>query len=144
MQKSEEKGIKQQFLEKLKELDALQLPREHYLIWGSGPLAIREIRLARDIDIVVSQELWKSLTQKYAVQGEKKNLIRVGCLEIWNDCLNLTDKIDEMLQAREVIEGYPFMNLRYTIEWKKFWNHEKDKVDLPLIERYLQARNKMP
>lgn len=49
-------SIKNQFLEKLKELKKLNLPEDQYIIWGSGVLAIRGIRDASDIDIIVSKD----------------------------------------------------------------------------------------
>jgi hypothetical protein len=129
--------MKTQFLEKLKEIDQLRLPREHYLIWGSGPLAVREIRPANDVDLLVSKELWDELTKKFPTQLGRQNVIRIGGLEIWSDCLNLTDKIDEMLRNSDLIEGYPFMKLCYTIQWKEVYNRKKDCDDILMIKNFL-------
>ena len=49
------------FLKKLKALDDLKLPQNDYAITGSGPLAIRNIRQAQDIDILVRKTLWQDL-----------------------------------------------------------------------------------
>ena len=40
-----------------------------------------------------------------------------------------------------MIEGLPFVQLKYIIEWKKLFGREKDKKDLQLIEQY-QSENK--
>lgn len=134
----EDKIIKNQFLEQLEELKTLNLPEDQYIIWGSGVLAIRGIREASDVDIIVSKNCWNNLIKKYPVQGSKLNLLKIGNIEIWKDCMNLTDKVDQMIIDKDIIEGYPFMKLEYTIEWKTFLNREKDKKDILLLEKILK------
>ncbi len=134
----EDAFIKNHFLEQLKELKTLNLPEDQYIIWGSGVLAIRGLRKASDVDIVVSKNCWDNLMKKYSPQGKKQNVIKVGNIEIWNDLMNLTDIIDQMIINKDLIEGYPFMKVKYTIEWKKFLNREKDKKDILLLEKLLK------
>jgi hypothetical protein len=129
--------IKQRFLEQLKNLKQLILPKNQYLIWGSGPLAIREIRDSQDIDLIISNQLWKSLIHDYPLSS--KNMIRIGNIEIWQDCLNLSYKIEDMVSHPDIIENFPFMTLSDTIEWKKFMNREKDLKDIALIQDYLKT-----
>lgn len=62
--------ISQTYLQSLNDLLDLSLPNENYLIWESGPLAIRGVREARDIDLLVTKDLWKQLAAIYPVQGE--------------------------------------------------------------------------
>ncbi len=50
-----------------KELD---LPLGQYVISGSGPMGIRNIKAIGDIDIIVTQKLWKILSEKYEVSEE--------------------------------------------------------------------------
>ncbi len=126
----------------LKQIDQLQLPIGQFTIWGSGPLAIRNLREAHDIDIIVKWNLWENLSKKYEVEGPKKNVIRIMDMEIFNDCLNITDKLDEIIDNSEIIEGYPFMPLSYVIEWKKYYNREKDHNDIALIKEYLKKNKK--
>lgn len=128
------------FLDKLKVLKSLDLLEDQYLIWGSGPLAIRKLREARDIDIVVTKKLWVELAKKHPIVGSKKNLIRIDDIEIWSDLLNLTDRLESIIADREIIEGFPFMKLSYTLEWKRFWNSKKDSKDIELIENYLEKK----
>lgn len=122
--------IKRQFLGQLRELQDLHLPP--YLIWGSGPLAIRGLRKSHDIDLLVSKQAWNQLIKSYPPATEK--MIRIRKIEIWNDCLNLTDRIDEMIAHADWIEGFPFMTLSDTIAWKNFLHREKDLKDIALIE----------
>ena len=124
--------IKQSFVELLKSLEELNLPKNQYLIWGSGPLAIRGIRESRDIDLIVSKQLWDHLEC-----SQTRKMIQRGNIEIWNDCLNLSHKIEQMISHPDMIYGFPFMTLTDTIEWKRFMNRGKDLNDIALIESYL-------
>jgi hypothetical protein len=46
------------FAEQLNELRKLNLPRDGFVICGSGPLAVRGIRDSHDVDLVVKKKLW--------------------------------------------------------------------------------------
>ena len=132
--------MKNIFRDNLYQIDQLKLPLKKYAIWGSGPLAIRNLRKAHDIDIVVKRDLWEELSNKYWVEGPKHNVIRIGDMEIWNDCLNLSNKLEEIINSAEIIEGYPFMKLSYVVEWKKYYNRDKDLHDIELIKQYLKNK----
>ncbi len=95
------------------------------------------MRKANDIDIIVSKNCWNQLLKKHTPLGKKKNIIRIGNIEIWNDCMNLTDKIDQMISDKDIIEGYPFMKIKYTIEWNQFLNREKDIRDIEILTKLL-------
>ncbi len=127
------------FQKKLEELDHLNLPKKDYAITGSGPLAIRNIREADDVDVVVRKELWEKLIKKYTPFDERRILI--GNIEIWGDFINLTHRMDEVINNSELIEGYPFVTLQDTLSWKKFLNREKDQKDITLVETYLQKES---
>ena len=127
--------MKGKFLQKLKELEQLHLPKKDYAITGSGPLAIRNIREADDVDILVKKHIWKNLITRYPPYDEKH--IRIGNIEIWGDFINLTERMNEVIESSEIIEGYPFVSLLDTLSWKRFLNREKDKNDIALIAQYL-------
>jgi len=131
-------NAKTQYLNKLKALDALSLEMGTYAITGGGPLAIRNLRGADDVDIVVIRDVFDELSKKYVPYDE--NHIRIGVIEVWGDFINLTERMDEAIASSEWIEGYPFVSLEDTLSWKKFLNREKDQKDIALIEAYLQNR----
>lgn len=130
-------AIRAAYVEKLEALKGLDLPEGQYLIWGSGPLAIRGLREGRDVDLVVTEKYWRQLIQKHPVEGEKKNRIDLGNVEIWSDLMNLTDIIDEMIANCDWFEGQPFMKLSYVVRWKKWLGREKDLRDVKVIKEYL-------
>jgi len=121
----------------LKELEQLNLPAGKFAIFGSGPMAVRGIRESNDIDIIAKQDVWDDLVKKYpdALNGEPPHL-EIGNIEVYIHWLNLTDKIDEMIDNAEIIANFPYVQLKYVVEWKKVANREKDVRDLELIEKY--------
>ncbi|NGX31432.1 MAG: hypothetical protein K940chlam8_00800 [Chlamydiae bacterium] len=125
------------FLKRLEEVDRLQLPKGGYVIGGSGPLAIRGIRDAVDIDVLVKKQVWDALNFQYTPE---KNYLCIGSVEIGYEFLNLSPILNEVIDNADIIEGYPFISLKHTILWKKHLNREKDQKDIALIEKY-QARS---
>lgn len=128
-----------EFLQSLQVLAPLQLPIGSYIIAGSGPLAIRNIRRAVDIDILVNAHLWTILEAKYEVSGAKQNLISIGKIEIWKDWMTLTEQIDEMIKNCDLIDGFPFMKLEYVVTWKEHFGRNKDLQDIELINTFLES-----
>ena len=61
----------------LKELAKLNLPKDKFVIFGSGPMAIRGIRNSEDLDILVKEDLWKELSNKYPLYDTKKPSIKI-------------------------------------------------------------------
>jgi hypothetical protein len=129
----------------IEELTGLNLPSGQYAIFGSGPLAIRNLRDAGDIDIIVTQELWEKLakthpqTVKETIKGPVTS-INIGHLEIYRDWLNLTPKIKELIETADIINNLPFVKLEYVIEWKTYMGRDKDKNDLKLIKTHLNSK----
>ncbi len=68
----------------LDELEKLNLPKGKFSIFGSGPLAIRGLRENKDLDILVTHNLWYKLAKKYPVvlKPERPPLIFIGHIQI--------------------------------------------------------------
>ncbi|MBN2478754.1 MAG: hypothetical protein JXA94_00845 [Parachlamydiales bacterium] len=124
------------FIEQIKNLN---LEPQKWAVCGSGPMAIRNLRKARDVDIIVKKTLWLKLIQNHKIGGPRNNLIQIGDIEIWNDWMELTNKLDEMIDTADFIEGLPFVRLKYIYKWKGFFGRrEKDLEDIKLIEEFLK------
>ncbi|MFH1522197.1 MAG: tRNA pseudouridine(55) synthase TruB [Patescibacteria group bacterium] len=127
-------------LKYLEELKALNLPKGRYALFGSTPLAIRNIRSNHDIDIIVKKDLWPNLIKKYPKRIKKQPIcIKLDGIEIFKDWLNLSNKVEEMIDNAEIIDGLPFVKLNYLLEWKEYMDREKDKKDIKLVKKYLKA-----
>lgn len=121
------------FIEQLK---ALNLPQGSYAIFGSGPLAVRGIRDAKDLDIVVRKDVWDELAEKYP-KNEKGNGLQIGDIEAFDSWSPWFEDPNMLIDTAEIIDGLPFVRLEHVVSWKKAMGREKDLNDLQLIEKFL-------
>ena len=124
-----------QFLEQLK---ALNLPTDKFAIFGSGPMAIRSIRETRDLDIIVTPDLWEILSKEHAASPDKFGCIQIGDIEIYNHWGVWFQNMTELINEADVIDGLKYVKLERVLEWKKAFNREKDKKDIELINNFLK------
>ncbi len=119
------------------ELKLLNLPPGKFAIFGSGPMAVRGIRNSADLDIIVKQDLWQALVIKFPLALQHNpTCLEIGNIQIYKDWLELSDRIDEMIDSAEIIKGFPFVQLKYVVQWKKQFGREKDIKDIELIQKY--------
>ena len=125
------------FLDELKELN---LPKGKYAIFGSGPIAIRGLRDAHDLDVIVKNSVYQDLCNRYSknVVLSPVNCIQLNNLEITNIWLNSREKINEMIDTAETIQGFPFVRLKYLLKYKKQMGRKKDLEDIKLVKKYLK------
>ncbi|MCJ7793272.1 MAG: zinc ABC transporter substrate-binding protein [Candidatus Marinimicrobia bacterium] len=126
----------------LKELEALNLPKDKFAIFGSGPLGIRGIREVNDLDLVVLPELWQELAERYPVKKIKLDPKRYKAfltknIEVASKPM-LGFEARKMIESADIINGIRFVNLETTIEWKKKAGREVDLRDIKLIKAYLK------
>jgi len=114
------------------------LPTDQYAVFGSGPLAIRNLRSNEDIDIIVTDELWQTLMDKY--KPNKKGFLEVGVIEILNHWEPYFDKSEPLIKNADFIEGIPFVKLEHIKSWKERMGREKDLNDVKLIDDYLKQQ----
>ncbi len=129
---------KQEIINKVRELN---LPQGLYIVFGSAPLAIRGIRDANDIDLLVSEEVFNSLRSAGWKQIEKgpsdKPLVK-GDYEAhqnWNFS-SYKPTLKHLLQSAELEEGIPFASLDEVRKWKFASGRPKDLIDIELIDTY--------
>src|SRR3989344_6235338 len=103
----------------LDELKSLNLPAGKFAIFGSGPMAVREIRQSNDLDIIVKQDLWNALLSQYPDSLHQNPIcLKIGNIEVYKDWLELSDKVDEMIDTAETIANFAFVRLKYVVKWK--------------------------
>lgn len=118
-----------------KQVDKLKLPGDQFAIFGSGPLSVRNLRSANDIDLVAKDQLWNVLSNQYPVLNKK--LIRIGLIEIYKDWKPWFNNINALIDSADIINQYRNVKLDYLLKWKKEMNRKKDKEDLQIIIEYL-------
>jgi hypothetical protein len=127
--------------ERVKELG---LPTGSYAVFGSGPMAVRGMREAKDIDIIITSELFRKLKQDdtwkaEALRDHHEVLNRDG-VSLFDSWAPDSWDIPAMIKEADVIEGVPFVKLETVLEWKKIRDLPKDKEDIVMIEKYLKDR----
>jgi hypothetical protein len=118
----------------LQELKELNLPKGHFVVFGSGPIALRGIRPNQDLDLLVSKELFKEMRKKYPQQAMGKE-IRIGNISFYQDWPGVTNP-EEVIRNAHVVGEIPFARLEHVIKWKKKGKIPKDKQDVELLKEY--------
>jgi hypothetical protein len=133
--------INKQLFRNLRELN---LPLGEYVVFGSGPMGIRNLRDMHDIDLIVTQDLFDQF--KNNPDWETKDIYEN------NDCFCglINRKLDiemftkwytewdtrKLIKEAEMIDGLPFVKLEYVVQWKKQFASEKDLRDVELVKRF--------
>src|SRR5512133_3509341 len=107
------------------ELRALNLPINEYIVVASGPLGIRDLRQMSDVDILVSDELWNDLENKYdkfteheAVKLRLSENVEAMCQASFGARNPDSPSSAEQIAEREIISGLPFQNIKTTLYFK--------------------------
>ena len=126
--------MSKRFNKLLREFKKLKLPDGQYAIFGSGPLAVRGIRKAQDLDIVVTAGLYRKLLRNYPKA-------RRGCIQIGNiEILHTGRYSKKVIEKAEIIQAFRFTRLGDLKIEKKKMGREKDFEDIELINYYLKGQ----
>ncbi len=97
----------------------MELPIGEYALFGSAPLGIRALRDCRDIDIIITEDLWN----KYRSKKWKIKTMPHGSKYLWNDGVELWKDwypgkwdIQKLIDEAEMIDGLPFVKLEYVLK----------------------------
>lgn len=128
------------------EINKLNLPKDHFMIVGSGIMSIKGIRNSHDLDLVISEELFEKL--KTSSDWQLKLWTKTGIGREWlkNDIADLVvdmrigDEIYDLERLKsegEKIDDMWFLSLKQLIEFKRVYGRQKDFDDIEMIEKYL-------
>ncbi|MFH1585248.1 MAG: hypothetical protein ABIB79_00590 [archaeon] len=136
------------FLHYLEEVRGMHLSLGTYAILGSGPLVIRGIRETKDVDLIVTPDIYEYYKKQkdWKLKFAYGNFfLRKGNVEIWKNIgfwktrVNLRDFINRA----ELIGGLPFVNMQDFICWKKKAFRKKDKRDVELAQAWISKNYRM-
>lgn len=115
---------------------SLNLPKDSFIVVGSGILGALGIRESNDIDMIVSQEIFNTLDaagwehDTWVDQTVlKKDLFDIGTH--WSG-----QTVDELLRRATVMDNIPYLSLDDLLVWKKERARPKDIIDIQLINDY--------
>jgi len=130
--------------EKINKVLSLELPKDKYCVYGGFVLELLGIRESDDIDIIVKDNLWEKLKQKYPenqYKDKKGNRINIDNIEIWEHLRPYKENPEEIIDRANKIQGIKTMSLDDLVEFKKAYGREKDLKDIELINRYKNKNN---
>ena len=120
--------------EKLKEIN---LPDGSFVIVGSGILGALGIRESRDIDLIVSEEVYAQLDADgwdHDIWGDQQTVLKKDVFDLgkyWG-----SETLADLLKNAQYVDGLPYLSLDNVYKWKKSLGRKKDIIDLKLIEAY--------
>ncbi len=126
------------------QVKSLNLPLGQYVVVGGGVLAAHGIRDFKDIDILITEELFDELKKNgwtVKVTSWGSNNVVNGIVEAGPgivSCKNYEPDITKVIKEADIINGIPFMNLYELVKFKKALGREKDLADVRLVEEHLK------
>lgn len=124
----------------------LGLTDGEYVVGGSGVLALRGIRSARDVDLYVKERTFARLFEAAAARPPAPDERQVTFVCGGVDVVAMTDwkwdgypiALQEALRGPEYVDDVPCVPLNYLLVWKQYaGSRPKDSEDVQLIGRYL-------
>lgn len=120
------------------------LPLGKYAIFGSGPMGIRGLRECRDLDIIVTEDIYniyKNNSDWELKKCDKSEYLEKDNIELWKNWSPSDWNINQLIKNAEIIDSLPFVRLEEVLRWKKILGRKKDLEDIKIIERYLKNEN---
>ena len=127
-----------------RELRALSLPQDQYVVVGGGVLALHELRDTNDIDLVVSKSLfvdlqargWRAKTRPNGKPG-----LKYGVTEAYLDvnCEPFERSTTWLLENALILDGIPTIDLQTVAGFKAAYGRPKDLLDLKLLNERIDA-----
>lgn len=127
-----------EFKRLLEELRKLNLPKDQFAIFGSGPMGARGLKKCNDIDIIVKKDLWNDLIKKYPLKKDGDDRLLIGNIDVFKRWSPGEWNVDLLIENADIINKIRFVKLKEVLKWKKKYNREKDIKDIKLIKKYFK------
>lgn len=107
-------------------------------------MLIRGLKDGRDVDVVVTNDIFEEYKQKEGWLLKPHNLdwfLSKDGIELWNTWRPGDWDINELIRNAEFIDDLPFVPLETTLKWKFMMGREKDLEHAQIIREYLKKSN---
>jgi len=117
-----------------------------YIVFGSRPMALAEIRQSSDIDMLVTPDLYDILSRtgwKKIIQSPGNEPLTYGDFEAhqnW-DFSSYNPTLEHLLSTATVVDDVPFASLQEVKKWKQSSGRPKDIADIKLINGSCKVNN---
>src|SRR3989344_4048232 len=127
----------------------LGLDSDNAVVIGSGILNALNLREGKDIDVVVTEEKYKGLSDNSRFKKEQnhgREILNDGLFEIgtsWT-VVGKTWKFEDLLNHSTIIGGVRYNTVEFLLDAKRRWiadgeGRQKDIDDVNLMEQYLSG-----
>ncbi|MFH1047952.1 MAG: hypothetical protein V1738_06660 [Patescibacteria group bacterium] len=132
------------FKELLDQLKTIGLSPNDFAIFGSGPMCVRGLRDAKDLDIIArgpALEIARTAgKESTALSGNVSFVFFDGDIEMFDRWAPGQWDVDQLIDTADIIDGLRYVQLNQVLNWKRTLNRPKDQADIELLERYQQER----
>ncbi|MFH1979038.1 MAG: hypothetical protein ABII97_01470 [Patescibacteria group bacterium] len=136
--------MSKELFERLKQLN---LPKGRYAIFGSAPMCARGLRECRDLDVIVTEDIFNEYKEKPNWETKKTDssvYLDNNGIEFWKDWapdyMNGKWDIQKLIDEAEIIDDLPFVRIEEVLKWKKVLAREKDLKDIEVVQEYLKKQ----
>lgn len=130
--------------ELFKKAKELNLPVGRYALFGSAPIGVRRLRECKDIDILVTEDLWDEYRNKseweLKITSRGTEYLCRGDIELWKNWRPVIEDVGKIIREADIIDGLSFVKLEEVIKRKKIMGRGKDLKDVELIEKFLKNK----
>jgi hypothetical protein len=126
------------------QVKSLNLPLGEYAVIGSGVMSAYDIRKHEDIDLVVTQDLYKELKNRGWQSKQIKpdfEVIVLDTAEASPKMITLDNyqpSVELLIKKADIINGIAFTKLTDVLDLKRALGRDKDIHDILLIEDFLE------
>ncbi len=128
-------------------LNEIGLNSNNAVVIGSGILSALNLRQNKDIDVVVTEEKYKELSNNnrfYKKQNHGREILTDDLFEIginWT-VVGKNWKFEDLLNNSKIINGVRYNSVEFLLNAKRCWildgeGRQKDIDDVKLMEQYL-------
>ena len=123
----------------IRELRALSLPEDQYVVVGGGVLALLGLRDTEDIDLVVTEGLFNQLHEqgwRAKIRPNGKPGLKLDVVEAYLDvdCDTFERSTSWLLEHAQVLDGIPTTDLETLAGFKAGYGRPKDLLDLAMLQ----------
>jgi len=130
----------------IERVKTLNLEPNTYIILGSCPMAIYNLREVSDIDIMVTKKIYdklKNVGWEYKYKDINDGPLSNGVFEVLTGFRFGTYRptLSQLLEKAVTIDEVVFSSLGEVRKWKSLLGRPKDMADIKLIDDYLNNQN---
>ena len=123
------------------QLRRLHLPVNKFLIFGSATMALLGIKNNDDLDLWVTEDLFKTMAKDRNLNPIMKHgrlfyTTPDGNIDITNTIPCTKGKVEDYLKRSIIIYGFHFVSVDDLIAWKKCMGRPKDLEHIRMLEKF--------